>query len=243
VTSMTLGEKAAQPSLSFVYIIGHDGSNLVKIGKADDVAKRLAGIQRMSPVKLRVLAHFPGGFRYEKALHQKFDHLRTYGEWFDFGGLDPVAEVSAAMAKLAEADEAEARAAAERAARPGTVVQIRKKLWVMRGDGKFQCVDSVKGKRRCRNYAVDVDGFGRRRRFAVPGAGFVEGFVVSVRNKAEEERIMLQLCQPHYDRLLEDRYYEPKQGHPTSAATRPMWEPFHPVHHVDLIRYDAVDNA
>ncbi len=243
MTNMTLAEKAAQAKPSFVYIIGHDGGSLVKIGKADDVSKRFGSIQRMSPVELRVLAHFPGGFRYEKALHRKFDHLRTYGEWFDFGDLDPVAEVSAAVAALVEADEAEARAAAERAARPGTVVQIRKKLWVMRGDGKFQCVDSVKGKRRCRNYAVDVDGFGRRRRFAVPGAGFVEGFVVSVRNKAEEERIMLQLCQPHYDGLLEDRYYEPKQSHPTSAATRPMWEPFDPVRHAGLIRYDAVGDA
>ncbi len=242
MTSMTLAERAASEKPGFVYIIGCDGSSRVKIGKANDVAKRFGSIQRMSPFELRVLAHFPGGFRYEQALHKRFDHLRTYGEWFEFGDLDPVAEVAAAVAVLVEADKVEARAVAERVAAPGTVVQIRKKLWVMKGDGKFLCVDSVDCKRRCRSYAVDPE-FTPRHRWAVPGAGFVEGHVIAVRSKAEEERIMMQLCQSHYDRLLEDRYYEPKMSQPTHPAVRPMWEPFDPVHHADLILLDAVEGA
>ena len=238
MTATTLAEQTASAKPSFVYVIGHDGNNVVKIGKADDVSDRLASIQRMSPVKLRLLAHYGGGFRYETALHRQFDHLRTHGEWFDFGDLDPVAEVSAAVAVLVEADEAEARASAKRAAAPGTVVQIRKKLWVMQGDGQFQCVDSVKDKRRCRNLAVDCDELPRVYRWAIPGIGFVEGYALSPRDKYDHERIMMQLCQSHYDSFGLEQYYDRKLPGPVSAWTRPMWEPFNLAEHVDLIKRD-----
>jgi hypothetical protein len=243
MTTSTLADRAVREKPSFVYVIGCDGSSRVKIGKSNDVAKRFGSIQRMSPVELRLLAYFPGGLKRERALHEKFAHLRTYGEWFDFGDRDPVAEVSAAVAALVAADEAEARAAAERTARPGTVVRIRRKLWVMRGDGQFQCVDSVQGKRRCRNLAVDIDALRLERLGIHIGIGTVEGYAIPVRTKADEERIMMQFCQAHYDRFDEERYWDSSVTQPAGVATRPMWEPFDPLRHADLITPDAVDAA
>lgn len=85
---------------AFVYVLGHDNDNIVKIGKADDVAVRVAGIQRMSPVKLNLLAEFDGGLPLEGALHRRFAPLRTHGEWFDFGELDAAAEITEAVADI-----------------------------------------------------------------------------------------------------------------------------------------------
>jgi hypothetical protein len=101
MTTATTADRTTLPvRQSSVYIIGHDGSNVVKIGKADDVAERLAFIQRMSPLKLRVLTQFDGGFELETALHRRFKHLRLHGEWFDFGQRDAVAAVTSAVGEI-----------------------------------------------------------------------------------------------------------------------------------------------
>lgn len=99
-----------------VYVIGSPRSPLVKIGRSTNVAKRLEDIQRMSPVRLQVRWSTEGGHRLELALHQQFKKRRRHGEWFDFSGADPVAEISAAVEVI------RARWAAKEQA-PGSVVE------------------------------------------------------------------------------------------------------------------------
>ncbi|WP_328632030.1 GIY-YIG nuclease family protein [Streptomyces sp. NBC_00356] len=74
-----------------VYVIGTPGSFTVKIGRTTDVTRRLAAIQRMSPVPLIVLWTHPGGHELETALHRHFKSIRSHGEWFKF--TDPPVEL------------------------------------------------------------------------------------------------------------------------------------------------------
>lgn len=67
-----------------VYVLGTPGSNTVKIGRTTNLAKRVADIQRMSPVPLAALWHCPGGHELETQLHRHFANLRSHGEWFTF---------------------------------------------------------------------------------------------------------------------------------------------------------------
>lgn len=67
-----------------VYVIGTPGSSTVKIGRSINVERRLADIQRMSPVPLEVLWSTPGGHELETALHRHFRPYRSHGEWFRF---------------------------------------------------------------------------------------------------------------------------------------------------------------
>ena len=82
-----------------VYVIGSPHGGLVKIGRSVDVDRRLATIQRMSPVPLAVLFKTEGGTQLERALHGYFQSYRTHGEWFDFGQADPIPMVTAALTK------------------------------------------------------------------------------------------------------------------------------------------------
>lgn len=79
-----------------VYVLGTPGSSTVKIGRTIDLVKRLADIQRMSPVPLHALWTHSGGCELETNLHRQFSALRTHGEWFTFGG-DPVVSVQWAV--------------------------------------------------------------------------------------------------------------------------------------------------
>jgi hypothetical protein len=67
-----------------VYVIGTPGSNTVKIGRTTNLAKRVADIQRMSPVPLAALWTHPGGHELETQLHRHFADFRSHGEWFAF---------------------------------------------------------------------------------------------------------------------------------------------------------------
>jgi hypothetical protein len=84
-------------SVEFVYVIGSEGSTLVKIGRSTDVKKRLAAIQCMSPAPLAVLWQVEGDPELETAPHRLFKNYRAHGEWFDFEGHDPVQVVSDAI--------------------------------------------------------------------------------------------------------------------------------------------------
>lgn len=65
-----------------IYFVQTHDNEYVKVGKADDVQKRLSGLQTGSPRKLKLLAAIPGDHEQERAIHQRFSHLRTHGEWF-----------------------------------------------------------------------------------------------------------------------------------------------------------------
>ena len=69
---------------SVVYFITYENGP-IKIGVATDVKKRLSGLQTGCPFKLFVLATMAGDNSEEYKLHNKFQHLRLNGEWFDRG--------------------------------------------------------------------------------------------------------------------------------------------------------------
>ncbi|MEG8275740.1 GIY-YIG nuclease family protein [Streptomyces sp. AHA2] len=81
-----------------VYVLGTPGSNTVKIGRTANLPKRVADIQRMSPVPLTVLWTHPGGSELESRLHRHFASQRSHGEWFTFTSGDPVPQIKAAVA-------------------------------------------------------------------------------------------------------------------------------------------------
>ncbi|MDH6224330.1 GIY-YIG nuclease family protein [Streptomyces sp. MJP52] len=81
-----------------VYVIGTPGSNTVKIGRTTNLQRRLADIQRMSPVPLVALWTHPGGHELETRLHHHFAELRSHGEWFAFDG-DPLPAIKQAAAE------------------------------------------------------------------------------------------------------------------------------------------------
>lgn len=79
-----------------VYVIGEPGSNTVKIGRTVNFERRLAAIQRMSPVRLTRRWSHPGGKALERYLHQRFRTFRSHGEWFTFPA-DPVPPIAKAV--------------------------------------------------------------------------------------------------------------------------------------------------
>lgn len=62
------------------YVIEAVGTNLVKIGKTNDVAKRISALQIASPHRLRLIAWLVGDI--ERDLHEMFVANRVRGEWF-----------------------------------------------------------------------------------------------------------------------------------------------------------------
>lgn len=81
------------------YLVGMDGSALVKIGSATDPKKRLQSLQTGQPAALTLLWHTVGDFEY--ALHRVFETQRVRGEWFDLTPLgDAVDVVQRAIAEL-----------------------------------------------------------------------------------------------------------------------------------------------
>lgn len=65
-----------------VYFVQSEHGGPVKIGFAEDVAKRMMQLQVSRPDKLVLLASMPGTVRDEADLHRRFVHLRERGEWF-----------------------------------------------------------------------------------------------------------------------------------------------------------------
>jgi hypothetical protein len=66
----------------YTYIIQGDPTTPVKIGRTEDVARRLADLQTANPMTLRVLLVRDGD--HEAELHQLFAEDRIQGEWFHF---------------------------------------------------------------------------------------------------------------------------------------------------------------
>ncbi|MGQ4343544.1 GIY-YIG nuclease family protein [Streptomyces sp. SAS_275] len=96
-------EAGAVPALrdlgegSIVYLIAEASSSIVKIGTTRDVRKRRQVLQVNHPRKLEILWQTPGGWGLEHYLHTRFASRRLEGEWFDFGGADPVEAVRSAV--------------------------------------------------------------------------------------------------------------------------------------------------
>lgn len=65
-----------------IYLIRDTKNGLIKIGKADNVARRLAQLQTGNASPLFLVAVGPGGYELEKHLHLRLKGLRVRGEWF-----------------------------------------------------------------------------------------------------------------------------------------------------------------
>ncbi len=82
-----LNHNSRVTTTEYIYFIYSQESNAIKIGRAKNVEKRLKSLQTAHPYPLKLLKTFKvkGGKaaqELEKTLHQKFDHLRLLGEWF-----------------------------------------------------------------------------------------------------------------------------------------------------------------
>jgi hypothetical protein len=65
-----------------VYFIKAKTLNLIKIGTSRDAVARLSLLQVGSPDRLEIIKTIPGDQSRETALHEKFRHLHSHGEWF-----------------------------------------------------------------------------------------------------------------------------------------------------------------
>lgn len=65
-----------------VYFISAPMSGLIKIGVAGNPQSRLRELSTMSPEPLHLIGTTTGGQPCERALHRRFEHLRSHGEWF-----------------------------------------------------------------------------------------------------------------------------------------------------------------
>lgn len=68
-----------------VYMYHLPSINKVKIGFSNDLENRLRTLLTGSFEKGEMIRTFPDfSSKGEKYLHEKFKHLRTFGEWFDY---------------------------------------------------------------------------------------------------------------------------------------------------------------
>ena len=58
------------------------GKDSIKIGRSNDVLRRLSQLQVSSPTKLEIIRVFYGRGCYEFTAHWAFQHIRINGEWF-----------------------------------------------------------------------------------------------------------------------------------------------------------------
>lgn len=77
--------QGATREVEYVYVIAGEGSNLLKIGRARDVEKRLRDLTIGSPVPLRIVyqQRTHNAKRLEKRAHERLDDLHVRGEWFN----------------------------------------------------------------------------------------------------------------------------------------------------------------
>ena len=61
-----------------IYFIQMDNDGPIKIGRADSIPRRIAGLQVGNPTKLKLLGVMPE----EKDLHHEFADIGLRGEWF-----------------------------------------------------------------------------------------------------------------------------------------------------------------
>lgn len=86
------------------YLIGAEGSPLVKIGMAKNPEARVKFLQTGQPMLLSLLWTHEDD--HERTLHRRFADQRIRGEWFDLTPLgDPVEVVTAAIEEIEAAEQ------------------------------------------------------------------------------------------------------------------------------------------
>jgi hypothetical protein len=113
--------------MSFVYLIA-SGGNIIKIGKANDVGKRVRALQTGQPFSLRIIHRIEVAqndvLKLEKAIHKKLKRYVLRGEWFR---IEPAVAISAAKEcaeLLAKGKERLRRSETEIETQPGTIARF-----------------------------------------------------------------------------------------------------------------------
>lgn len=68
---------------SWVYFVRAEIGGPIKIGVTSDLVTRFHALQANSPVKLKLLFAFIGGFPEELELHTRLKYKKSHGEWYD----------------------------------------------------------------------------------------------------------------------------------------------------------------
>lgn len=87
-----------------IYIVNLESTSLYKIGKAKDVKKRMKQLQTGASFSLVLIAEFQTGqeeSKLEKAIHRRFSHYKTKGEWFDFDNIS-ISEITSQILHIQE---------------------------------------------------------------------------------------------------------------------------------------------
>lgn len=89
----------------WVYAVSSEADpKAIKIGVAQDIAKRLRNLQVGSPSPIVLRWSTRGGYPLERHLHETFGKKRISGEWFDFRRVaDPVKAISDAAEPFLDA--------------------------------------------------------------------------------------------------------------------------------------------
>lgn len=77
---------ARRKPTNVVYFIQYGKTKRVKIGTAENVAKRLSGIRTSSPGDYKLLATVPGDYVVEAEMHRRFRKYWIKREWFSLEG-------------------------------------------------------------------------------------------------------------------------------------------------------------
>lgn len=85
-TEKALADAVWQPLEPGEFVYFAAAGDRVKIGKANDVTKRLATLQTGCPFKIKLLRVERGGIAMEREYHRQFASLRETGEWFRHEG-------------------------------------------------------------------------------------------------------------------------------------------------------------
>lgn len=77
-------QRHGERKLGFVYVVGAEHSEMVKIGFASDPRMRLAGLRSSNHAPLHLIYLRAGSPSDEAALLRRFRPLRVHGSWFRF---------------------------------------------------------------------------------------------------------------------------------------------------------------
>lgn len=75
-------EEAAREQVCYVYFLSAPESNVVKIGRSINPAKRIAALQAQSPCQLVLRGAIVGDETVERKAHELLAPYRHHGEWF-----------------------------------------------------------------------------------------------------------------------------------------------------------------
>ena len=71
--------------MEYVYFIKHKGLSPIKIGRTNDLSKRIYSFNNASPYGIEVIGviETKDSVKLESIIHKKFNSFRLNGEWFD----------------------------------------------------------------------------------------------------------------------------------------------------------------